>query len=228
MALLLGVVLFLLLCAGLFRPLERCFPHRGRTQAWSATLICLGLFGLNTVLMQLVAAPLLEAMGTWVVLPVSDSMTRIVITLAVADLAAYGIHRLMHASPFLWRFHRVHHGPEDLTWLEAWRQHSVDFMLHGLVVGIPGVLLGVDLSSIVALVLLRKVWTSFLHADVAFRFGWLEWVVATPAYHRLHHSQDAQFRNRNFSGTLLLWDLLFGTAAVAPPEPEVQGHPLMG
>lgn len=216
MSLFLGSSIFLLLCAGLFGPLERLFPHSGKRQAYRAMMVCIGLFALNTALMEFIAIPLLMEFGSFYTAPVAYPALRIIATLVIADLAAYGIHRLMHANLFLWRFHRIHHQPLELTWSVAWRQHPIDFIAHGLIVGIPGLLLGVDLSNIFVLVLLRKMWTSFLHADVSFRFGWLEWVVATPAFHRLHHSQDPQFQNRNFSGSLPLWDMLFRTAAREP------------
>ena len=211
MELLVGLGLVVLISAGVFIPLERRFPHPadGLTalSGWAA-LACLGLFVVNSLAMRALAGPLASIVGGP---PVAATTLRVLAVVVLGDLLGYAMHRLMHAHPLLWRFHRLHHQPTRLTWLVAWRQHPLDFIFHGLAVGLPAAVLGVDLSTVGALVLARKLWTSFLHADVRVRFGWLEGIVATPAFHRVHHSPDPRCRNRNFAGTLPIWDVLFGT-----------------
>lgn len=213
MALLLGSLVFLVLCAGLIGPLERCFPYSSRSSSWTETLLCSGLFLVNMLLMALVGGPILVGLEHWLTIPVSHSLSHFIAAFILSDLMAYGFHRVMHASPFLWRLHRLHHDPQHLTWIMAWRQHPADFVMHGIVVGIPGILLGVDLSGFFALVLIRRMWTSFLHADVDFNLSWLSWLIVTPAFHHLHHRHEPHFRNCNFGGTFPLWDIMFGTSA---------------
>lgn len=53
-------------------------------------------------------------------------------------------------------------------------------------------------------------WGYFIHANVRWRFGWAESVIATPAFHRWHHS-NGDVRDRNYASTLPLYDRLFGT-----------------
>ena len=48
----------------------------------------------------------------------------------LSDLVGYFVHRAMHRVPMLWRFHKLHHEATQLSWLDAWRQHPVDFVLH--------------------------------------------------------------------------------------------------
>ena len=50
-----------------------------------------------------------------------------------------------------------------------------------------------------------------MHANVAWDFGPLRYVIASPRFHRWHHADDAQGRDHNFAGLLPLWDFLFGT-----------------
>ena len=111
------------------------------------------------------------------------------------------------------RFHRLHHQATELSWLDAWRQHPVDFVLHGIAVGVPGALLGASLSDLASVVVLRKAFTTFLHANLAVSFGL---VLASPKFHGVHHSPDARDSDRNFAGTFPLWDVLFGTAQRQP------------
>ena len=36
-------------------------------------------------------------------------------------------------------------------------------------------------------------------------------VLASPRFHRWHHTDEASARDKNFAGLLPLWDILFGT-----------------
>ena len=51
----------------------------------------------------------------------------------------------------------------------------------------------------------------FMHWNVSFRFGMLERLVITPAYHRLHHSIEERHYDTNFGVFTQLWDRVFGT-----------------
>jgi sterol desaturase/sphingolipid hydroxylase (fatty acid hydroxylase superfamily) len=220
-----GAAVFLVLCAGLMMPLELLFPRVGRGPALRTVLLCAALLLVNTELMQAIGAPLLAALRSRWTGGEAAETPRLLAAFVLGDLAGYLAHRAMHRLPWLWRIHRVHHAETHLTWLEAWRQHPLDFLLHGIAVGLPGALLGVSLSGVVSLVLARKAWTSFLHADVSLRFGALERLVATPAFHRLHHSREPRHHDRNFAGTFPLWDLVLGTHAEedAPSAAEAIG-----
>ncbi|HEY8207968.1 MAG TPA: sterol desaturase family protein [Myxococcaceae bacterium] len=209
-----GALVFLAISAGLLGPLERFFPHAGVKRSASASAVCAALFVLNTVLMRVVGDPLLGWLESLRAEAATPSVWRIAAAFVLSDLFGYAAHRALHRVPVLWRFHRIHHEATELRWLDAWRQHPVDFVIQGLAVGIPGALLGASLTDLISVVLLRKLWTSFLHADVRARFGLLEWVVATPAFHRVHHSADPAEYDRNFAGTFPLWDMLFGTASI--------------
>ncbi len=213
---LLGAVVFLALCAGTIIPLERIFPKRGHRQPALAALLCVVLFVGNTLLMNALAPALLAPLERWCDSSEAATPGRLIAAFVLADLLGYLLHRAMHRVPWLWRIHRVHHASVGLNWLEAWRQHPVDFVLHGVAAGIPGAVLGASLSDVIALVLIRKAWTSFLHADVSVRFGLLERVVATPAFHHRHHESQV---GRNFAGTFPFWDALFGTEAIIGSDP---------
>ena len=53
-------------------------------------------------------------------------------------------------------------------------------------------------------------WGFFIHANLRWRLGWLESVIATPAFHRWHHTNDGD-RDHNYASTLPIYDRLFGT-----------------
>jgi sterol desaturase/sphingolipid hydroxylase (fatty acid hydroxylase superfamily) len=208
---LLHALMPLALCAALLGPLEKMFPHR-RVRASARTIaLCAALFLLNALLFATIGAPLLDHLRTLTAAP--SSPARLLAALVLADLAGYFIHRAMHRWDLLWRFHRLHHAAWDLTWWETWRQHPVDALLHAFAVALPAALLGLTIGDGLALVLLRVFYTSFLHADLALTLGPLEGIIATPAFHRIHHSHDPRHRNHNFSTTVALIDRLFLTSS---------------
>lgn len=215
LALVLGTAVFLALMAGIFVPLEGWWPRRRAPVAARTIALCVGLLVVDVLAMEWVGGALLDALAGLRPAVFEPHWTRIAATLALAELAGYAVHRLMHSVPWLWRFHAVHHAPTHLHWLEAWRQHPVDFVIHGVVVGLPGALLGASLAEFAAVVLLRKTYTTFLHANLGWRLRGLEPWIATPDYHARHHSDAPAHRDRNFAGMLPVLDRLFGTHA--PP-----------
>lgn len=207
-ALLLGAVVFLVMMAGLFVPLEAFFPATPHRPAPRALAAGAGLFVANTLLMQWLGVPVLRVVAGSVSDVVAPGPARLFTVFVLSDLVGYGVHRAMHRVPWLWRFHAVHHAPRHVSWLDAWRQHPVDFVLHGIAVGLPGALLGASLSDVASVVLLRKAFTTFLHLNVRVGFGV---VLASPDFHRVHHGHAPEDHDTNFAGTFPVWDVLFGT-----------------
>lgn len=222
LALLFGTTVFLALMAGLFIPLEGWSPRQAVKVPARTIALCVALLFVDVLAMEWIGGNILDALpgldaldGLAGLGPVLEqtSAARIAAALVLAEFAGYAIHRLMHRVPWLWRFHAVHHAPTHLHWLAAWRQHPVDFVVHGVAVGLPAALLGASLADFAAIVLLRKTYTTFLHANLGWRLRGLERWIATPDYHALHHSHEPQDRDRNFAGMLPVLDRMFGTHA---------------
>jgi sterol desaturase/sphingolipid hydroxylase (fatty acid hydroxylase superfamily) len=128
----------------------------------------------------------------------------------LGDFMAYWSHRLFHRGRW-WPFHAVHHSTEELDWLGSLRVHPVNDLVNKLAQVTPILFLGfhplVTASSAVFLTL----YAIFLHANVNWDFGPLRSVIASPVFHRWHHSKDREAWDKNFAGLLPLWDILFGT-----------------
>lgn len=130
------------------------------------------------------------------------------------EAVTYGIHRLAHRVRWLYRFHRVHHDSHDLSWVDAFRQHPIEFLLFQGLGNLPAVLLfgpagHVSLWLNVGL----RLWTAWLHARGPVRLGPLERVFTSPAMHHRHHHRRAA---SNYGGILSIFDWLGGTADVNP------------
>jgi sterol desaturase/sphingolipid hydroxylase (fatty acid hydroxylase superfamily) len=207
-----GSGLFLVMMAALFVPLESFAAGRlvlpDRRALWLGALLLI----VDTQLMELGGEPVLGLLRSPAGPP---TFARFVLAFVLADLAGYWVHRTMHRIPLLWRFHALHHAPKQaaVSWIDAWRQHPVDFLLHGLAVGIPGALLGASLGQLASVVLLRKAFTTLLHARVNWSFGAVGALLASPAFHRAHHADEKADFDRNFGGTFSVWDRLFSTSA---------------
>jgi len=126
------------------------------------------------------------------------------------DMTAYWVHRLFHRQP-LWRFHAIHHSSESLDWLAASRVHPLNEAIGRVLQLIPFFLLGFDPRVIAAAVPFLTFYAIFLHANLSWDFGPFRFVIASPRFHRWHHTSEAEGLDKNFAGLFPWIDLLFGT-----------------
>ncbi len=144
----------------------------------------------------------------------------------VMDLGSYGQHRLFHAMPPLWRFHKIHHSDLDVDCGTALRHHPAE-LLFGLafdfvIIAVTGiapvaVFVGATLMGMASI---------FNHGNVALAPAadrLLRPFLVSPDMHRVHHSMSIAESNRNFSNLLPWWDYLFETYQREP----VLGHARM-
>jgi sterol desaturase/sphingolipid hydroxylase (fatty acid hydroxylase superfamily) len=76
---------------------------------------------------------------------------------------------------------------------------------------VPFVLLGFNGAVVAAYAPFLTLHALLLHANVAWTFGPLRYVVSSPAFHRWHHTTEAEGLDRNFAGLFPFIDLAFGT-----------------
>ncbi len=65
-------------------------------------------------------------------------------------------------------------------------------------------------------------WGFFIHGNLRWRFGPLEWLISTPAFHHWHHTRTEHI-NRNYSSTLPWLDWIFGTHYLPKEWPDAYG-----
>ena len=130
----------------------------------------------------------------------------------VADFCGYWSHRLMHEVPVLWRLHRVHHSSAPVDWLSSARVHPLESVWNKLLSLVPLFLLGFSPKITAVLGAFIGFYPIFLHANVRWSYGWIGYLLASPAFHRWHHSAESKALNKNYGGLLSLFDFLLGTA----------------
>jgi sterol desaturase/sphingolipid hydroxylase (fatty acid hydroxylase superfamily) len=126
------------------------------------------------------------------------------------DFCGYWTHRLFHRGGW-WPFHAVHHSSEDLDWLGSLRVHPINEMVNKLAQVTPVLLLGYNPTVTLTAAPVLTLYAIFLHANVNWDFGPLRCVIASPVFHRWHHSREREAWDKNFAGLLPLWDILLGT-----------------
>lgn len=131
--------------------------------------------------------------------------------IVLADFLSYWQHRAFHSFGRLWRIHAVHHSSTTLDWLSAARVHPLNDALSTAIVATPLLLLGFSARTLGAYLPLLTLYAIALHANVSWSYGPLRYVIASPAFHRWHHSNAPEAIDKNFAGLLPLWDALFGT-----------------
>lgn len=143
----------------------------------------------------------------------------LVVSLVLLDLLIYFQHRMVHAVPWLWRIHRVHHADMDYDVTTGLRFHPLEILLSMAIKMLAVGLLGCPPMAVVIFEVLLNGTSMFNHGNVRLPAG-LESVVrkvlVTPDMHRIHHSTDLRESNSNFGFSFSGWDRLFGTYLAQP------------
>lgn len=71
---------------------------------------------------------------------------------------------------------------------------------------------------VAALLGFNLIYQFLLHTETVGRLGPLEWVLNTPAHHRVHHASNPYYIDKNFGGVLIVFDRWFGTFASERPD----------
>ena len=229
----------LLLLAVVFVPIERAFPKRPEQTTFRSGWTTDGAHFLVSHLavqaltfLTLLPATTLAAIWqpAWLhaavrAQPVWVQAIEIVV---LADLAQYWIHRAFHVIPALWLVHAVHHSSQVLDWLAGSRLHLVDVLATRGLVLVPIFLLGFSEPALYVYLVFVSFHAVFIHANVKFRFGWLDHLIVTPRVHHWHHA--VRPIDRNFAVHLPVLDRLFGTLHLPgdewPEEYGIEGHPV--
>ena len=136
---------------------------------------------------------------------------QVVAALLIADAAAYCRHRLFHRSAVLWRFHRIHHSMTELYWIRSAYTHPLEQLCILLAIMLPIAFLGAGDDVVVVVAFLFGLSGLLQHANIDTRSSVLNYVLATPEGHRVHHAADERESHSNFSAFFVVMDIVFGT-----------------
>jgi sterol desaturase/sphingolipid hydroxylase (fatty acid hydroxylase superfamily) len=155
---------------------------------------------------------------------VQSSWLLYVIAFLALDFAGYWVHRLAHTVNFFWNNHIVHHSSEEFNLACALRQSiSVYFRIYAFLL-IPAALFGVPQQVIAVVAPLHLFAQFWYHTQHINKMGWLEYIIVTPAHHRVHHAINPEYLDKNYGQIFIFWDRMFGTfQEESPAIPAVYG-----
>lgn len=135
------------------------------------------------------------------------------------DFCYYWFHRCAHQVNFLWGAHVGHHQSEDYNLSTALRQSAFQYAFSW-VFYLPLALLGCPPEVFLVQFVLLKTYQFWLHTQAIDRLPLMEGWMSTPSSHRVHHAKNPIYIDRNYGGTLVIWDRLFGSW-----QPELAREP---
>jgi sterol desaturase/sphingolipid hydroxylase (fatty acid hydroxylase superfamily) len=234
-------VLRVLMTGILFIPFERIFPRKVDQsifrEEWREDLF---YYFVSSMMVQILTfltfAPAqsilnvasLGAVRAWVGgLPF---VVQFVALMFLTDFMQYWVHRAFHRIPWLWHFHAVHHSARSMDWMAGARMHFLEILALRSVTVIPMFVLGFTETAMHAYIFVVYLYSTFIHANLNWRFPLIEKFLVTPRFHHWHHGLEKEAIDVNFAIHFPLLDRLFGTYFLPQDRwPEgygVQGHPV--
>lgn len=134
------------------------------------------------------------------------------------DMLFYWFHRWAHVWAAPWATHVVHHSSEEMNLIVALRQSAFED-LFAAVFYLPLALAGFPPEWFAAMFSFNLIWQFWCHTRLIGKLGPLEWVFNTPSHHRVHHARNPKYLDKNYAGTLIVWDRMFGTYMEEDEEP---------
>ncbi len=133
-----------------------------------------------------------------------------VLCMLMTDFCYYWMHRVEHRVRILWTMHSIHHSSEEFDLTTGQRLFFLgDIQLWAYF--IPVLIVGFDSAQVLTCMIVIFVYNAWLHTEYVPKLGILEYVIATPSIHRVHHGRNAQYIDKNFAGLFVIWDRMFGT-----------------
>jgi sterol desaturase/sphingolipid hydroxylase (fatty acid hydroxylase superfamily) len=136
------------------------------------------------------------------------------------DFLFYMQHLIHHKIPLFWAIHEVHHQGKEfnlsLGIRNSWYSSlsSIPFFFIMAIIGFP--------PEVFIVVSSLNYTVQFINHNSLFnRIPLVERIFVTPATHKIHHGHNEPYRDKNFGGTFLIWDKLFGTYQTKKPQVEI-------
>jgi sterol desaturase/sphingolipid hydroxylase (fatty acid hydroxylase superfamily) len=129
------------------------------------------------------------------------------------DCLIYLHHRIFHLRP-VWAFHSIHHSSEEVNWISAVRFHPAENIIEAsgeVLLFLVCDIIGVEPAVLSLAAVTIGFYNLFIHSNLRWTFGPLRYVIVSPVFHRWHHSDLPEARDKNFAAMFSLLDLVLGT-----------------
>ncbi len=130
--------------------------------------------------------------------------------LLLEDFAFYWLHRFDHVVRFFWAVHVTHHSSQLFNLTVGFRS-SVFQPLYRFIYFIPIAFLGFRPEDIMLMYSATQIYGILIHTKYINKLGLLEYFLATPSHHRVHHGSNPRYLDKNMGMVFIFWDKWFGT-----------------
>ncbi len=128
------------------------------------------------------------------------------------DFSFYWFHRCSYQVRFLWASHQVHHSSQNFTLSAGLRVPWTSNLTGNFLFWVWMPFIGIDPYMAVFTKSASVIYQFWLHTETIKKLPkWIEAIFNTPSHHRVHHSSDVEYLDKNHGGTLIIWDKFFGT-----------------
>ncbi len=211
-------------------PLFRFSYRRGRHALLNL------FFTATTVVVNFALAFLLLAAADWTAaerfglfhwLPALPLWLHALAGLMLLDLiSAWFAHWIQHKTPWMWKFHLVHHTDQQVDTTTANRHHPGESVIRFVFTTLAVLVLGTPMWMVFLYQSLSVVLSQFNHANIKLPKGLdraISWFIVSPDMHKVHHHFVMPWTDSNYGNIFSVWDRLFGTFRVMEREEWVYG-----
>jgi sterol desaturase/sphingolipid hydroxylase (fatty acid hydroxylase superfamily) len=149
------------------------------------------------------------------------------IGLLLMDLiGAYSAHYVQHKTKSLWRFHLIHHTDTWIDTTSANRHHPGESVIRFIFTVIAVIVVGAPLWLFFLYQSLSVLLSQFNHANITLPSKLdkaISYLIVSPNMHKVHHHYVLPYTDSNYGNIFSVWDRLFGTFLILPPDQIVYG-----
>jgi sterol desaturase/sphingolipid hydroxylase (fatty acid hydroxylase superfamily) len=180
-----------------------------------------GFYTANKLLMKGTTLALLLLAQQFAIYDFGLSWVTFIAAFIVVDFFFYWLHRFIHEIRFGWAAHVNHHSSQEFNLGgTAMRQSFAEPFMEAIFYS-PIVLMGFDPFMVLAALELNLIYMFILHTRFVGKLpAPIEWLMSTPSHHRVHHARNVQYLDKNYGGTFIIWDRIFGTFEIEDEAPE--------
>lgn len=182
--------------------------------------------GIGNRLFGLVNKGLLIGVAIWIkdhyaIWNIPATWWSFLLALLVFDFLFYWAHRWGHELNIFWGAHSVHHQSEEYNLSVALRQSWFhDMLAFPIFMVVP--VMGFDVITFGSAAALHTIYQFWIHTKTIGRMpDWFEYIFNTPSHHRVHHSINPKYIDKNHAGVFMFWDRMFGTFQAEDSNDEI-------
>lgn len=128
------------------------------------------------------------------------------------EIQYYWFHRLSHRHRFWWASHVNHHSSQFFNLSVSLRETWTGGVALTWILVIPLVLIGYPPWMMAIINSFNLIYQFWIHTETIGKLPKaIEYIFNTPSHHRVHHASNIPYLDKNYGGTLIVWDRLFGT-----------------